>query len=260
MGYTPQAYHKQTKHLLQKQVNEDLIVQEVHRIRTEQPKCGTRKLLIMLKTFLALHNMSLGRDHFFDLLAKNKLLVRRTNRSVQTTNSRHHFSRYRNLIKGFTPLKAHELWVSDITYIPLKDRFAYLFLITDAYSRKIVGHHVSDDMKVSSAVVALKKALAQKPAETIVIHHSDRGVQYCSHEYVNLLLQNNSMISMTQSGDPLENAVAERVNGILKTELISSSYEDIDKASLSIARAIIIYNYKRRHSSLNYQIPNEVHE
>ena len=259
MGYTPQAYHKQTKHLLQKQVHEDLVVQQVHRIRTEQPRCGTRKLLIMLQPFLTLHHINLGRDYFFDLLAKNKLLVRKTKRSVHTTQSKHHFRRYPNLIKGFTPLKAHELWVSDITYIPLKDRFAYLFLITDAYSRKIVGHHVSDDMKVSSAVVALKKAMAQKPVETIVIHHSDRGVQYCSHEYVNLLEQNHAMISMTQSGDPLENAVAERVNGILKTELISSSYEDIDKASLSIGRAIIIYNFKRRHSSINYQIPHEVH-
>ena len=259
MGYTPQAYHKQTKHLLQKQVHEDLVVQQVHRIRTEQPRCGTRKLLIMLQPFLTLHHINLGRDCFFDLLAKNKLLVRKTKRSVHTTQSKHHFRRYPNLIKGFTPLKAHELWVSDITYIPLKDRFAYLFLITDAYSRKIVGHHVSDDMKVSSAVVALKKAMAQKPVETIVIHHSDRGVQYCSHEYVNLLEQNHAMISMTQSGDPLENAVAERVNGILKTELISSSYEDIDKASLSIGRAIIIYNFKRRHSSINYQIPHEVH-
>lgn len=259
MGYTPQAYHKQTKHLLQKQVHEDLVVQQVHRIRTEQPRCGTRKLLIMLQPFLTLHHINLGRDCFFDLLAKNKLLVRKTKRSVHTTQSKHHFRRYPNLIKGFTPLKAHELWVSDITYIPLKDRFAYLFLITDAYSRKIVGHHVSDDMKVSSAVVALKKAMAQKPVETIVIHHSDRGVQYCSHEYVNLLEQNHAMISMTQSGDPLENAVAERVNGILKTELISSSYEDIDKASLSIGRAITIYNFKRRHSSINYQIPHEVH-
>ena len=130
--------------------------------------------------------------------------------------SKHHFRRYPNLIKGFSPIKAHELWVSDITYIPLKERFAYLFLITDAYSRKIVGFHVSDDMKVSSAVVALKKALAQKPPETIVIHHSDRGIQYCSNEYVSLLQQSNAMISMTESGDPLENAMAERVNGILK--------------------------------------------
>lgn len=259
MGYTPQAYHKQTKHQLLKQVNEDLIVQQVRTIRTDQPRCGTRKLLIMLQPFLQQYNITLGRDCFFDLLAKNKLLVRKTKRSVHTTNSKHHFRRYPNMIKDFTPLKAHELWVSDITYIPLKDRFAYLFLITDAYSRKIVGHHVSDDMKVSSAVVALKKALEQKPVETIVIHHSDRGIQYCSHEYVNLLQQNHAMISMTQSGDPLENAIAERVNGILKTELISSSYEDIDKAAMSIARAVIVYNYKRRHSSLNWQIPAEVH-
>jgi len=260
LGYTPQAYHKQTKHRLIKQVNEGLILQQVHLMRKEQPRCGSRKLLIMLQPFLSMHNINIGRDHFFTLLAKNKLLVRKTKRSVHTTNSKHHFHRYPNLAKGFTPLKAHELWVSDITYIPLKDRFAYLFLITDAYSRKIVGHYVSDDMKVSSAVVALKKALAQKPVETIVIHHSDRGIQYCSNEYVNLLQQHHAMISMTQSGDPLENAVAERVNGILKTELISSSYEDIDRASLSIARAIIIYNYKRRHSSLNYQIPNDVHQ
>ena len=260
LGYTPQAYHKQTKHHLLKQVNEDLILQQVHRIREEQPRCGTRKLLMMLKPFLLQHNINIGRDHFFHLLSKNKLLVRKTKRSVHTTNSNHHFRRYPNLAKGFTPLKAHELWVSDITYIPLKGRFAYLFLITDAYSRKIIGHYVSDDMKVSSAVVALKKALEQKPVETIVIHHSDRGIQYCSNEYVNLLQQHHAMISMTQSGDPLENAVAERVNGILKTELISSSYEDIDRASISIARAIIIYNYKRRHSSLNYQIPNDVHQ
>jgi putative transposase len=260
LGYTPQAYHKQTKHQLVKQVNEDLIIQQVHAIRKEQPRCGARKLLVMLKPFFEQYEIKIGRDSFFDMLTKKKLLVRKTKRSVHTTNSKHHFRRYPNLTKDFTPMKAHELWVSDITYILLKDRFAYLFLITDAYSRKIVGFHVSDDMKVSSAVVALKKALEQKPLETIVIHHSDRGLQYCSNEYVALLQQHHAMISMTQSGDPLENAVAERVNGILKTELISSSYLDIDKAALSIARAILVYNYKRRHSSLNYQIPNDVHQ
>lgn len=126
------------------------------------------------------HNIIIGRDKFFDLPKQNKLLVRRIKRSVHTTNSKHHFYRYPNLIKDFTPLKAHELWVADITYIPVKDRFAYLFLITDGYSRKIVGFQVSDDMKVSSAVLALKKALAQKPVEAIVIHHSDRGIQYCA--------------------------------------------------------------------------------
>ncbi len=201
----------------------------------------------------------MGRDKFFDLLKRNKLLVRKTKRNVYTTMSKHHFYRYANLVKDFSPMKAHELWVSDITYIPLKERFAYLFLITDAYSRKIVGFHVSDDMKVSSAVVALKKALDQKPPETIVIHHSDRGIQYCSTEYVNLLQQHHALISMTQSGDPLENAVAERVNGILKTELISSYYSDVNAASIHISRCITIYNYRRRHSSLNWQIPADVH-
>ena len=259
LGYTPQAYHKKTRQHFLKEVNEGLIIEQVRIIRSEQPRCGTRKLLIMLHPFFIKQNIRIGRDNFFALLKKHKLLVRKTKRSVHTTNSKHHFRRYPNLVEGFTPLKAHELWVSDITYIPLKDRFAYLFLITDAYSRKIVGFHVSDDMKVSSAVVALKKALAQKPLETIVIHHSDRGIQYCSNEYVNLLLQHHAMISMTQSGDPLENALAERVNGILKTELISSRYEGIERAALCIARAITIYNYRRRHSSLNYQIPGDVH-
>jgi putative transposase len=260
LGYSPQAYHKQSKKQLIKQVNESIILEQVDAIRKQQPRCGGRKLFIMLSPFFKQHHIGMGRDNFFDLLRGNKLLVRKTKRAVYTTNSKHHFHRYPNLVKGFTPLKAHELWVADITYIPLKERFAYLYLITDAYSRKIVGFYVSDDMKVSSAVVALKKALAQKPQETIVIHHSDRGIQYCSTAYTNLLEQHHAMIFMTESGDPFENALAERVNGILKTELISSSYDDIEKASVGIAHAITIYNYKRRHSSLNYQIPDDVHQ
>jgi putative transposase len=259
LGYSTQAYHKHNKKALIKQVNEKFILEQIDAIRNQQPRCGGRKLFIELQTFFKEHNISMGRDKFFDLLKRNKLLVRKTKRNVYTTMSKHHYYRYPNLVKGFTPLKAHELWVADITYIPLKERFAYLFLITDAYSRKIVGFHVSDDMKVSSAVVALKKALAQKPAETIVIHHSDRGIQYCSTEYVNLLIEHNAMISMTDNGDPLENAVAERMNGILKTELISSYYNTVDEASVHISRCITIYNYKRRHSSLNWQIPAEVH-
>ena len=259
LGYSPQAYHKHNKKTYQLQFNEGLIVHEIDFIRKQQPRCGGRKLFMELEPFFKQHNIGMGRDKFFDLLRRNKLLVRKTKRNVYTTMSKHHYHRYPNLVKGFTPLKAHELWVADITYIPLKERFAYLFLITDAYSRKIVGFHVSDDMKVSSGVLALKKALAQKPPEAIVIHHSDRGIQYCSTEYINLLQQHNAMISMTQSGDPLENALAERVNGILKTELISSFYSDIDTASLHISRCITIYNHRRRHSSLNWQIPADVH-
>lgn len=237
-----------------------MILGQIDLVRKHQPRCGGRKLFIELQPFFLQHNISMGRDKFFDLLKRNKLLVRKTKRSVHTTMSKHHYHRHPNLVKGFTPLKAHELWVADITYIPLKERFAYLFLITDAYSRKIVGFNVTEDMKVSSAVVALRQALAQKPPETIVIHHSDRGIQYCSHEYVNLLLEYNAMISMTASGDPLENAIAERVNGILKTELISSAYNNLHDASIHISRCITIYNHRRRHSSLNWQIPADVHE
>jgi Transposase and inactivated derivatives len=202
----------------------------------------------------------MGRDAFFNLLAKNKLLVRNKKRSIHTTNSKHFFYRYPNLVKDFTPLHAHELWVADITYIPLKERFAYLYLITDAYSRKIVGFHVSEDMRVSSAVVALQKAIDQKPADAIPIHHSDRGIQYCSNEYVMLLNQHHILISMTMQADPYENAMAERVNGILKTELISESYPDYKTASQHIARCITIYNYRRVHSSINWQIPHVVHQ
>lgn len=240
-------------------MEEGLIVEQIGRIRKLQPRCGGRKLYVELQPFLKQHKISMGRDKFFDVLRTNKLLVRKLKRNVYTTMSKHHFRRYPNLAKDFTPLKAHELWVADITYIPLKNRFAYLFLITDAYSRKIVGFHVSDDMKVSSAVMALKKAFAQKPPEAIVMHHSDRGLQYCSTEYVSLLTKNNAMISMTQNGDPYENAIAERVNGILKTELISNYYDTIDNASRHIARGITIYNYRRRHASLNWQIPDTVH-
>jgi putative transposase len=260
LGYTPQAYHKKQKRNVLQLSQEQLILQQIDAIRKYQPRCGGRKLFIMLQPFFKAHQVTMGRDQFFDLLRTNKLLVRRIKRSVHTTNSKHHFHRYPNMVKDFTPLKAHEMWVADITYIPLKNRFAYLFLITDAYSRKIVGFHVSDDMKVSSATVALRKALAQKPAETIVIHHSDRGIQYCSTAYVQLLQQHHAHISMTQNGDPYENAIAERVNGILKSELISRYYDTIDIASIHIARCITIYNYKRRHSSLNWQIPNDVHQ
>ena len=259
MGYSPQAYHKHQKRVLHRQVAAEMILQQVREIRQQQPRCGGRKLFIMLQSFFKQHAIEMGRDKFYGLLKEHNLLIRKRRTRINTTQSRHRFRRYPNLIKDFTPLKAHELWVADITYIPLKNRFAYLFLITDAYSRKIVGFHVSDDMKVSSGVLALKKALYQKPPDAIVIHHSDRGLQYCSASYINLLKQHQAMISMTENGDPYENAIAERVNGILKTELISKSYPDLRTAAAHILRAITIYNHHRRHASLNWQVPEDVH-
>ena len=258
-GYSRQAFYKQQRLQIIEQSRDALILQQVLHIRNEQPRCGTRKLLIMLQPFFKKQHIQIGRDAFFELLAKNKLLIRKRKRSTHTTNSKHFFRRYPNLVAHFTPLHAHELWVADITYIPMKERFAYLYLITDAYSRKIVGFHVSDDMRVSSAIVALQKAIDQKPADAIVIHHSDRGLQYCSNDYVALLKTHHAQISMTQNGDPYENAMAERVNGILKTELISETYTDLKAAMQHIARCITVYNYKRVHSSLNWQIPDKVH-
>ena len=258
-GYSRQAFYKQQRLQLIEQSRDGLILQQVLNIRNEQPRCGTRKLVVMLQPFFEKQDIQIGRDAFFQLLSKNKLLIRKRKRSTHTTNSKHFFYRYPNLVAHFTLLHAHELWVADITYIPMKERFAYLYLITDAYSRKIVGFHVSDDMRVTSAIVALQKALDQKPADAIVIHHSDRGLQYCSNDYVALLKVHHARISMTQNGDPYENAMAERVNGILKSELISDSYTDLKTAMQHIARCITIYNYRRVHSSLNWQIPDKVH-
>jgi putative transposase len=258
-GHSRQAFYKHQQLQFNTIGQTKLIIEQVLHIRSQQPRCGGRKLLIMLQAFLKQQKISIGRDAFFNLLAKNKLLVRNKKRRVNTTNSKHFFYRYPNLVKAFAPQHAHELWVADITYIPVKDRFAYLHLITDAYSRKIVGFHVSDNMRVDSAVIALQKALDQKPADAIVIHHSDRGMQYCSNEYVKLLMQHHALISMTQNGDPYENAMAERVNGILKTELIAETYAGVNEAMQHIARCITIYNYRRVHSSINYQIPHHVH-
>ena len=258
-GYSRQAFYKQQRLQIVQQSKEGLILQQVINFRKEQPRCGTRKVLVMLQPFLKSNNIFISRDKLFYLLSKTKLLIRKRKRSTHTTNSKHFFYRYPNLVAHFTPLHAHELWVADITYIPMKERFAYLYLITDAYSRKIVGFHVSDDMRVTSAIVALQKAIDQKPADAIVIHHSDRGLQYCSNDYVALLQQHHARISMTQNGDPYENAMAERVNGILKTELISDSYPDLKLAMQHIARCITVYNYRRIHSSLNWQIPDTVH-
>ena len=258
-GYSRQAFYKQQRLQIVQQSKEGLILQQVINFRKEQPRCGTRKVLVMLQPFLKSNNIFISRDKLFYLLSKTKLLIRKRKRSTHTTNSKHFFYRYPNLVAHFTPLHAHELWVADITYIPMKERFAYLYLITDAYSRKIVGFHVSDDMRVTSAIVALQKAIDQKPADAIVIHHSDRGLQYCSNDYVALLQQHHARISMTQNGDPYENAMAERVNGILKTELISDSYPDLKLAMQHIARCITVYNYRRVHSSLNWQIPDTVH-
>ena len=219
----------------------------------------------MLSDFIAEHQFSIGRDAFFDLLRENNLLVRkRKGRKPQTTFSKHWYKKYDNLIIGFVPTAANQLWVSDITYVHLANEFAYLNLITDAYSRKIIGFYLCKDLSAKGTVQALRMALQgitkREKKSMRLIHHSDRGLQYCSNEYVNLLNDNFIDISMTQTGDPLDNALAERVNGILKDELLEEVYPDFDRGQSAVALAISIYTYQRPHSSIDMLTPAKAHE
>jgi transposase InsO family protein len=232
----------------------------VLRHRHLQPRLGARKLLLLMQSFIQQHHLTLGRDAFFQLLRKHGLLVRKRKTRVQTTFSRHGYKKYQNLITAYAPLAPNHLWVCDITYLPLADSFAYLSLITDAYSKKIVGHCVSRTLHTDGCIKALKMALADCKNTAALIHHSDRGTQYCCTTYTNLLKRSNIRISMTENGDPLENAVAERVNGILKQELLPAIYPCFLSAEQGVAKAIEVYNTLRPHSSCNMLTPAEAHQ
>ena len=208
------------------------------------------------------HGIKIGRDKLFEILERYGLLVRYRKRKAITTNSNHPFYKYDNLIQQLTLRTKNQLWVSDITYISLKEGFAYLSLVTDAFSRKIVGYSLWPSLAAQGSMNALQMALDQiKPQYTCnLIHHSDRGVQYCCSDYVQRLKAYNIQISMSYHGDPYQNAIAERVNGILKTEFgLYKSFENIDKANEVVVNAVELYNNKRPHSSLNYLTPNQAH-
>lgn len=210
------------------------------------------------------HGIKMGRDALFDLLAANQLLVRRRKRKVQTTYSSHWMRKYPNLIKEFAPTGINQLWVSDITYWRITSgNHLYISLVTDAFSRKIVGYNVAETLEAVESVQALQMALsafkgADRPKQ--LIHHSDRGIQYCSGNYVKLLQDYTIRISMTESGDPLENAIAERVNGILKEEYLNH-YEthNINSAKEQLKKAITLYNGTRPHLSLSNHTPEKAH-
>lgn len=238
-----------------------MIIAEVLRYRKLQKKLGTRKLLVEMKAFLQAHHFEIGRDAMFGLLAQNGLLIRKRKRKgCSTTQSKHRFKKYPHSCKGFIPIAANQLWVSDITYIHMGYDFCYLSLITDAYSHKIVGFYVSEDLSAQGPLKALKMALASNKAINNLIHHSDRGVQYCCDAYVKLLKDNGIKISMTENGDPLENALAERLNGILKSELLEENYPSIEAVQQAVAIACSTYNYLRPHGSINNLKPADAHQ
>lgn len=259
LGVTKQAYYKRKRREEREALGVELVVQEVLSIRAKQKRIGGRKLLHMTEEFRAGHGITLGRDAFFEVLREHSLLVRRRRtRKPRTTDSTHRLRRYPNLIREFVPGGANELWVSDITYLSVGAGFAYLSLVTDAYSRKIVGYHLNRDLTAEGPVMALKKALSLNPEHKGLIHHSDRGTQYCSSEYITLLTD-GVRVSMTEKGDPLENAIAERVNGILKAELLEIRYDSFRPAQREVARAVSIYNFQRPHMSIDMLTPAEAH-
>jgi putative transposase len=259
-GKTRQGFYDYSWRQTDDQMQEALIVELVANIRKSLPKVGGLKLLYMLKDDFAAHGISIGRDSFFALLKKHDLLVRRRKRYAVTTNANHPYKKWQDLIKGLTIKSSEQLWVSDITYLRTINGFIYLSLITDGYSRKIVGYHLSQHLKAQGCLVALNKAISSRTTAGSLIHHSDRGIQYCCEPYVSLLQENNISISMTQSGSPYDNAVAERVNGILKTELnLDSIFDNYSHAVAVVHQAIDAYNRIRPHMSINNLTPNQAH-
>jgi putative transposase len=266
-GVSKQAYYAQlktnTKECLLEKVVVDLVIKE----RVIWKKGSGRNLHKCLETEFQKHQLSIGRDKFFTILRNNGLLIKHRNNKARTTQSYHFFNKYKNFVPyNYICARANEVWVSDITYIWLqKERhFCYLSMITDMYSRKIVGYCVHENLSVEGCVIALKMALKQRVNITEKLtHHSDRGVQYCCDAYVKLLQKNEVQISMTQTGDPKENAIAERVNKTIKGEFTNEqqiNYKDVEIAKSEVKNIINYYNKKRPHRSVEMLTPNVAHQ
>ncbi len=260
-GKTRHAYYDHIWREEDSLVKEDIILQMIMEIRSVLPRVGTRKLQFMLTPMLEKHQITIGRDYLFDLLSEHKLLVKQRRRNVVTTDSRHWMRKYMNLVKSVSIIRPEQVWVSDITYIRLINQWGYLSLITDAFSHKIMGYAFRHDLSAKGCVQALSMALENRSYNQTLIHHSDRGSQYCSSDYVALLTQNNIAISMTENGDPYENALAERINGIIKTEFnLHASQAGFDQTAIKIENSINAYNQIRPHASCDYLTPDAAHK
>ena len=255
------AYYKfQKRFMAQKQVEQQVIAL-VEKSRRTLPREGTRKLMKSLYGEFQKQRLKVGRDQLFRILRENKLLVRRKKYSSRTTNSYHRFYKYNNIIKDLKINRPNQVWASDITYIRTINGFCYLALITDMYSRKIVGYDLSNSLELNGCVRALNKAVYQAENTNGIIHHSDRGIQYCSNQYTQILKRKKMEISMTEENHCYENALAERVNGILKDEFyLDQTFTNVDHAKRATKNAIKLYNSKRLHLSLDYKTPNYVHQ
>ena len=255
------AFYKfQKRYVAQKQVEQN-IVALVHKSRRTLPREGTRKLMKSLKNDFQKNNLKIGRDQLFRILRENHMLVKRKKYSSRTTNSYHRFYKYNNIIKDLKINRSNQVWASDITYIRTINGFCYLALITDMHSRKIVGYDLSDSLELNGCVRALHKAIYQAKGVNGLIHHSDRGIQYCSNVYTQILKRKKIEISMTEENHCYENAMAERVNGILKDGFyLDQTFASVVQAKRATKNAIKLYNSKRLHLSLDFKTPNYVHQ
>jgi len=257
-----QNYYALRKERQRQEVDADLVVRLVRQERRTQSRIGGRKLIKLIGQELREHGVEIGRDRFFDVLRSRDLLVEPKPAALpKTTNSRHPLRVFTNLVAGFTPTAPNQAWASDITYIRTAEGFMYAALITDMFSRKIVGSYLGDNLEAEGCLHALDGALADLAAGAHPIHHSDRGCQYCCHLYVERLQEAGLGISMTEVMHCYENALAERVNGILKQEYeLDAVFNTKEQARKAFTEAVFLYNYRRPHLRLNYRFPAEVHQ
>ncbi|WP_338774901.1 IS3 family transposase [Aeromonas veronii] len=262
LGISRQAYYKRNRVADERHAQGLQVVRFVRQVRLRQPRMGTRKLHYLLQGQDD-DGLKVGRGRLFRILTEHRLLVQPRRAYHKTTHSFHRFYRHPNLLKAgpeqVTPIAPEQVWVADITYLPARSGPLYLSLVTDAYSRKIVGHHVHEGMHAESVAMAFKKALKQRRGGGELIHHSDRGVQYCSGLYQSLHERYGVKCSMTDGYDCYQNALAERVNGILKGELLLQSPQDLTQAREMVREAVDIYNAERPHHALKYRTPDAVH-
>lgn len=255
-----QNYYKTRKARNRREVKTGLVKELVKAERELQPRLGGLKLHHMLKDELAAAGAPLGRDRFMEVLREEGLLLEPLPKAPRTTWSRHSLPVFENLVKERDVSAPNEVWVADITYLRLADEFAYLSLITDLYSHQVVGYHVATSLEASETLKALEMALESRPEESQPTHHSDRGCQYCCHAYVKRLQGIGMAVSMTEENHCAENAVAERINGIMKQEyFLSSTFKNLEQARAAVEEAVFLYNHRRPHRSLNLKTPAEIH-
>lgn len=259
-GKSRQAWYELINREAESQLSATLVLKLVSEIRADLPRAGVPKLHFMLKERLASHGIKMGRDALYTLLGEHGYLLRYRRRKPYTTDSNHPYRKYPNLIRDALLTHPGQLWVSDITYLRVGQKFAYLSIVTDAYSRKIIGHCLHPTLHSQGAINALVMAASSKRGSSL-IHHSDRGIQYCCADYVKLLEYYGINISMTEKGDPYENAIAERVNGILKGEfLLNKAFNSFAEAEQAVHDAVAKYNHVRPHASCDNLTPAQAHD